>query len=89
MGRLTEYINGAPVIDTKRWAMNRFHCKTIAQFKIMSWLMGQGITKEDIALVEPLSDTRLRVTNPAGQYMDLAYNSGVVRIDQAPEGEQV
>lgn len=70
--------------------MNLFHCKTIAQFKIMSWLAVQGITPDDISRVDLLSDNRLRVINPSGQYMELTYNGGVVSIDQSPgEGEQL
>lgn len=67
--------------------MNLFHCKTIAQFKMMSWLAVQGITSDDIAQVDLLSDTRLRVTNPAGQYMALEYRDGAVSIDRAIEEE--
>ena len=65
--------------------MNLFRCQTIAQFKIMSWLAAQGITQEDIARMDLLSDNRLRVINPAGQYLELTYNGEGVSIDQPQE----
>lgn len=50
-----------------------YHCETIAQFKIMSWLSTEGITTDDIASVELLRADKIRVTNPAGQYMDIQW----------------
>lgn len=70
--------------------MNLFRCDTIAKFEMMSWLAAQGVTSEDIARVDLLSDNRLRVINPTGQYLELTYNGGVVGIDQSPEeGKQL
>lgn len=50
-----------------------FHCETIAQFKIMSWLAVEGVTTDDISRVELLSADKVRIINPAGQYMDIQW----------------
>lgn len=44
---------------------------TIKQRKIMEWLIEQGITGADIAHSEFCGSAMVRITNPAGQYMDL------------------
>lgn len=49
--------------------MKLFKCNTVAQFKIGIWLTEQGINQEDIASVELLGLNRVKITNPAGQYM--------------------
>lgn len=65
--------------------MQLFKCKTINQFKICSWLAGQGITPEDIAGVEfPGADT-VKIINPAGQYMVIHWRNGQAEIDQTEE----
>lgn len=48
-----------------------FKCNTVKQWKIMEWLVAQGITGEDVASAELTGSAMVRVTNPAGQYMDL------------------
>lgn len=48
-----------------------FKAKTIPQFKIMQWLAEQGLTKDDIVSAKLVSHNLVRVTNPAGQYMDV------------------
>lgn len=48
-----------------------FKCKTVEQKKIEQWLSDQGITAGDIADVWLSGPAMVRVTNPAGQYMDL------------------
>lgn len=63
-----------------------FKCKTIKQRKIMEWLVSQGITGEDIANTRLVGTAMVRVTNPAGQYMDIFCNDcGAVRILQVTE----
>ena len=57
-----------------------YHCNTIGQAKIAQWLEGEGITAEDIAHVELLEKNKVRITNPAGQYMDLEYANETVKI---------
>lgn len=51
-----------------------FKCKTIKQQKIMEWLVSQGITGADIAHARLIGTAMVRVTNPAGQYMDIFCN---------------
>lgn len=62
-----------------------FKCETMEQFKIMSWLKEQGITQDDIAEVSLLNTNKVRIVNPAGQYMILDYRDGEVSIDQSME----
>lgn len=67
-----------------------FKCNTVKQRKIMDWLVDQGITGGDIAGAQLCGSAMVRVTNPAGQYMDL-YCDGAchVRIlDVPPEREE-
>lgn len=67
-----------------------FKCNTVKQRKIMDWLVDQGITGGDIASSQLCGSAMVRVTNPAGQYMDL-YCDGAyhVRIlDVPPEREE-
>lgn len=62
-----------------------FKCKTIKQRKIMEWLTEQGITGADIAHSKLCGSAMVRITNPAGQYMDLYCNAtGNVRILNVP-----
>lgn len=58
-----------------------FRCESIAQFKIMSWLAVQGIEVEDIARVDMLATDRLKITNPAGQYMVVRWADGHAEIE--------
>ena len=63
-----------------------FKAQTIQQFKIMRWLAEQGITKDDIASAKLVSRSVVRVTNPAGQYMDVfCAPDDTVRISQVSE----
>lgn len=62
-----------------------FKAKTVQQFKIMEWLLANGITKDDIAQVDFIGEENLKITNPAGGYMFLSCDdSGKVSVDQAP-----
>lgn len=67
-----------------------FKCETVKQRKIMEWLVGQGITGGDIASAKLSGPAMVRLTNPAGQYMDLycdaAYNVRI--LDVPPEREE-
>lgn len=67
-----------------------FKCKTVKQRKIMEWLATQSIGSEDVADAELCGPALVRVTNPAGQYMDLycdgAYNVRI--LDVPPEREE-
>ncbi|MGN1306393.1 MAG: hypothetical protein ACI4V3_01840 [Faecousia sp.] len=67
-----------------------FKSKTIQQFKIMQWLKEQGITNDDIASAKLVSRNLIRLTNPAGQYMDVfcAMNN-TVRILQVSEEREM
>ena len=51
-----------------------FKCITVKQRKIMEWLVSQGITCSDVAASKLLGSSLVRVTNPAGQYMDVYCN---------------
>lgn len=66
-----------------------FKCRTIKQRKIMEWLTEQGITAGDIADARLSGPAMVRVTNPAGQYMDLycdnAYHVRVLDVTQERE----
>ena len=63
-----------------------FKTKTIQQFKIMQWLAEQGITQDDIASAKLVSHNLVRVTNPAGQYMDVfCAPNDAVRVLQVTE----
>lgn len=58
-----------------------FKTETVEQRKIMEWLVGQGITKTDIGQVQLTAPAMVRLTNPAGQYMDVyCANDHTVRI---------
>ena len=48
-----------------------FKAETIQQRKIMEWLVEQGITGEDVASTQLTGPAMVRITNPAGQYMDV------------------
>lgn len=67
-----------------------FKANTIAQRKIMEWLVQQGITGTDIASANLSGPAMVRITNPAGQYMDLYYDkqSGVRVLDITAEREE-
>lgn len=63
-----------------------FKTETIQQFKIMQWLAEQGITNDDIASAKLVSRNLVRVTNPAGQYMDVfCAPNDAVRVLQVTE----
>lgn len=66
-----------------------FKCNTIEQKKIERWLSDQGITAGDIADVKLSGPAMVRVTNPAGQYMDLycdnAYQVRALDVTQEQE----
>lgn len=52
----------------------------------MEWLVTQGITTNDISQVDLLDTNRVKVTNPAGQYMILICDEQYrVGIDQTPQ----
>ena len=58
-----------------------FKCNTVKQRKIMEWLVAQGITCGDVAASKLLGPALVRVTNPAGQYMDVyCDNANTVHI---------
>lgn len=59
---------------------NLFRCETIEQHKIKCWLAEEGVVREDIARVEFPDRNMVRVTNPAGQYMELRLRDGAVVI---------
>lgn len=67
-----------------------FKANTIAQRKIMEWLVQQGITGADITSVELSGSAMVRITNPAGQYMDLYFDkqSGVRVLNITAEREE-
>lgn len=60
--------------------MNLFKANTIAQYKIGTWLAKQGVTKEDVSAVTLVSADTITITNPAGQFMNLRYVDGSVKI---------
>ena len=70
-----------------------FKCKTVKQKKIEQWLADQGITVGDIAAVRLSGPAMVRITNPAGQYMDLYCdqnnNVRILNISQEREEELV
>ncbi|MFT3952754.1 MAG: hypothetical protein QM689_12600 [Oscillospiraceae bacterium] len=57
-----------------------FHANTIAQYKIMKWLMEQGITREDVCKVDLPEEDTVIITNPAGQYLVVKNNGGEIHI---------
>jgi len=59
---------------------NLFKCETIAQFKINQWLLEQGIEQDDIARAELSAQNQVRITNPAGQYMDIIWQNDHAEI---------
>lgn len=48
-----------------------FKAETVQQRKIAEWLADQGIKGEDMAKAELMGPAIVRITNPAGQYMDV------------------
>ena len=60
--------------------MKLFYCETIPQAEIAQWLETEGILTEDIIHVVLLDSNKVRITNPAGQYMELEYADGTVKI---------
>jgi|GEM_PF-3090498 len=62
-----------------------FKCETVAQFKLMEWLISQGVSSEEIANVSLLAPDRLRVTNPAGQYLVVHWTGGHAEIEGPDE----
>lgn len=67
-----------------------FKCDTVKQRKIMEWLGNQGITAADVAKANLSGPAMVRITNPAGQYMDVYCNDAYqVRIlDVTEEREE-
>lgn len=67
-----------------------FKCETVKQRKIMEWLVNQGIIAADIAEAKLSGPAIVRLTNPAGQYMDVYCNDAYqVRIlDVAEDREE-
>ena len=63
--------------------MSQFKCQTVAQFKVMSWLAAQGIESEDVASVELLEADRVKIVNPAGQYMVVRWAGDRAEIEGA------
>ena len=66
-----------------------FKSETVQQRKIMEWLVEQGITNNDITAAQLTSPAMVRVTNPAGQYMDVycSQDSTVRILDVTEERE--
>ena len=68
-----------------------FKCETMKQMKIMQWLVAQGVTGGDVAEAALTGSALVRVTNPAGQYIDLycdaAYNVRILNVSQEREEE--
>lgn len=68
-----------------------FKCNTVKQRKIMEWLVAQGITGKDVASARLDGPAMVRVTNPAGQYMDLycsdAYDVRILNVTAEREEE--
>jgi len=66
-----------------------FKCKTVEQKKIERWLSEQGLTPGDIVDAKLSGPAMVRVTNPAGQYMDIycdnAYHVRVLDVAQERE----
>lgn len=60
--------------------MELFKCETVAQFKIGVWLVAHGIERENIQSVELLALDTVRITNFAGQYMDIRWRDGEAEI---------
>lgn len=53
--------------------MKLYRCKTIEQYKIGMWLEEQGVEQKDIAKAELLGPDRVRITNAAGQYIEICW----------------
>lgn len=70
-----------------------FKCQTAKQKKIEQWLANQGVTAGDVADVRLSGPALVRVTNPAGQYMDLYCDTSndvrVLDISQEREEELI
>lgn len=68
-----------------------FKTKTVKQCKIMEWLVNQGVSSEHIAEAHLTGPAMVRVTNPAGQYMDLycdgAYEVRILDVSEEREKE--
>ena len=62
--------------------------RTEGQLKIMGWLLARGVTRADVAGVELLGPDRVRLQNPAGQYMVVEHRDGRVWIDQTPDTKE-
>ncbi len=56
--------------------MNLYHCKTIPQRKIGEWLMSKGITRDDIARVELLDHSTVKLENTVGMYLTVRWANG-------------
>lgn len=68
-----------------------FKAETVQQRKIMEWLVDQGITGNDIAGVQLTGPAMVRLTNPAGQYMDVYcsedYAVRILNVSEEREAE--
>lgn len=68
-----------------------FKTETMQQRKIMWWLVEQGVTSADISAVQLTAPAMVRLTNPAGQYMDVYCNEDyairVLDVSEARETE--
>lgn len=68
-----------------------FKAETLQQRKIMEWLVEQGVTSKDISDVQLTAPAMVRVTNPAGQYMDVYcdkdYDVRILDISEEREAE--
>ena len=56
--------------------MNLFQCETIPQIKIGKWLESKGVTADNIAQVELLDHSTVRITNSAGLYLTVRWADG-------------
>lgn len=68
-----------------------FKAETVEQRKIMEWLVDQGITSADIGAVQLTAPAMVRLTNPAGQYMDVYcaddYTVRILDVSEEREAE--
>lgn len=63
-------------------------CRTVEQFRILSWLRKNGVPPCYVKYVEMLSGNRVKVVNPCGGYMIVICDGkgeDSIYIDQTPE----
>lgn len=76
-------------MEPKKKSPQLFKTETVQQREIMEWLVEQGTKAEDIAGVELTGPALVRLTNPAGQYMDVyCGDSNAVRILDVPDARE-